>query len=64
MRYRTLLGLGAVVLLVAAATTIDTQHVLWNPSWPVRLGMGGAGALLALVATLVGRRGDTCVGDR
>jgi hypothetical protein len=66
MRYRTLLGLGAVVLLSAAVTRIDTQHVLWNPSWPARLGIGSAGVLLALGATLVGRRvrGDTREGDR
>lgn len=32
MTYRTLLVLVAVVLLVAAATTIDTQDVTWNPS--------------------------------
>jgi hypothetical protein len=66
MSYRALLGLGAVVLLVAAVTRIDTQHVLWDPSWPVRLGIGTVGVLLAVSATLVGRRArdDTRGGDR
>jgi hypothetical protein len=55
MRYRSLLILGAVVLLVLAATTVDTQQVTWNPPWPARLGMGAAGVLLALGAAWMGR---------
>jgi hypothetical protein len=61
MSYRSLLTLGAVVLLVAAATSVDTQHVVWKPSWPVRLGIGSVGVLLALGALVIGRaarRGD------
>jgi hypothetical protein len=53
--YRSLMALGAVVLLVAAAATIDVPPVAWQPSWPVRLGIGGIGVLLALGALLVGR---------
>jgi hypothetical protein len=57
MRYRTLLVIAAVALLIGAMTLIDTQHIQWDPPWPVRLGMGVAGVLLALGALLAGRRG-------
>ncbi len=56
MSYRTLLGLGAVVLLAAAASTIDVPPVVWNPTWPIRLGIGGAGVYFSLVALLDGRK--------
>ena len=49
------MSLGAVVLLVVAATTIDVPPVVWQPTWPVRLGIGGVGVLLAFGALLVGR---------
>jgi hypothetical protein len=52
MSYRPLLVFAAVVLLVLAATTIDTQQIVWNPPWPVRLGMGGVGVFLAFVAAI------------
>ena len=55
MSYRSLMAVAAVVLLVLAATTIDVPPVVWQPSWPVRLGMGGGGVLLAFGALLVGR---------
>ena len=43
------------MLLVVAATTIDVPPVVWQPAWPVRLGIGCAGVLLAFSALLVGR---------
>jgi hypothetical protein len=54
MLYRSLMTLAAVVLLIGAVTAVDTQHVTPAPSWPVRLGMGSAGVLLALGAYLIG----------
>jgi hypothetical protein len=56
MRYQALLGLMAIVLLIAAMTSIDTQQILWDPPWPARLGMGVVGVLLALAAALMRRR--------
>jgi hypothetical protein len=55
--FRTLMVAGAIALLIAGLTSIDTQVFAWNPPWPVRLGLCGAGVLLALVVILVGRPG-------
>jgi hypothetical protein len=54
MSRRSLMGLAGLVLLVAAATTIDTPQVVWKLAWPVRLGIGGVGVLLVFGALLVG----------
>ena len=62
--YRSLMALGAVVLLVVAATTIDVPPVVWQPSGPVRLGVGGVGVLLAFSALLVGRTGAASDRDK
>lgn len=56
MSYRSLMTVGAIVLLILAATTIDAPPIVWQPSWPVRLGMGGIGVLLALGALLLDRK--------
>jgi hypothetical protein len=55
MRYRTLLGIGAVVMFIAAAATINVPPITWDPRWHFRLAMGGAGVLLSLGAVLSGR---------
>jgi hypothetical protein len=52
---RFLLTLLAGVLLIGAVTMIDTQHIVWTPSGPVRLALGGVGLLLALASLLIGR---------
>jgi hypothetical protein len=53
MSFRLLLTIGAVVLLILATTQVDTQHITWTPTWPIRLGLGGVGVLLALGAHLL-----------
>jgi hypothetical protein len=55
VKYSKLLGIGAVVMFVAAATTINAPPVIWDPSWSFRLAMGGAGVLLALGALMAAR---------
>jgi hypothetical protein len=44
-----------IVLLITAATTINAPPVIWNPSWTVRLMIGGAG-VLTLLFSVIGRR--------
>ena len=43
-----------LLLLIAAATTIEVPPVVWNPSGTVRLLMGGAGVLV-LLFSVIGR---------
>jgi hypothetical protein len=54
---RTLMILWAVALILAGVTNVVTPAFAWNPPWPVRLGLCGAGVLLALGTLLVGRPG-------
>jgi uncharacterized integral membrane protein len=53
MSFRLLLTIGAVVLLILATTQVDTQHITWTLTWPIRLGLGGVGVLFALGAHLL-----------
>jgi hypothetical protein len=53
---RYILSLGAVGLLIPAVTTIETQQIDWTPGWPLRLGLGIAGVVMALGALFVDRR--------
>lgn len=55
MTGRKLLAALAVVLLIAAATTIQTAAISWTPSWPVRIAMALCGLILLAIVGLRGR---------
>jgi uncharacterized integral membrane protein len=57
--YRILLTIGAVVLFIAAATEINAPPIVWQPTWPVRLGFAVVGFLLAMGAMAAARAAQT-----
>lgn len=55
LSYRVPAAIVAVLLVAAAVSTF--QRPPWDPELPVRLGLGGAGLLLAFAVGVDGRRG-------